>query len=103
MKEKRRKSRKTKKWRNIRSILAIIGVLFALFNIFLVSKIKSAKDQEFQGTGYKLTTFSNFFSLLSSKVFQPVEGLPHLEINYSQLRDFSDIDLSIKPHKRVCK
>ena len=37
------------------------------------------------------------------KSFLPLTGLPHLEINYSQLRDFSDVDLSIKPHKRVCK
>ena len=57
----------------LRSILMFGGVGFIGFNLFLISRIDPNQK----------------------------ESLPHHELNYEKLGDFSDVDLSIKPHKMV--
>ena len=82
MREKRRKdSRRESKRRprgcfrsicsKLRLLLPFIGIGFIFFNIYLMTRIKPDKEYE---------------------------SLPHHELDYSKLRDFSNLDLSIKPH-----
>ena len=71
IKRKRRSPSRT--CSTLRSILMFGGVGFIGFNLFLISRIDPNQK----------------------------EPLPHHELNYDKLGDFSDVDLSIKPHQLV--
>ena len=71
--KRKRRSTSSRTCSTLRSILMFGGVGFIGFNLFLISRIDPNQK----------------------------ESLPHHELNYEKLGDFSDVDLSIKPHKMV--